>query len=292
MVDREPLLERTNTFTDNRARLYQEEHYGADGMPLKRRLSTFPRTITEPLAHAIEYITDTDGEWTRQLIKEYAEMDDQGPEGDVPEQPPFAQEVTFWEMGFIAAVLGGIMGVAALAFMNIIDEIPKRWTDTDDFKDPEDGGFYQGKVYWIYITTGTGLVVGVLRWLSSYPSDLPGFFKEVNSCHVEPKHAPMTLLLSAISIAGGAALGPEQAMGNLGGGIGTLITENIKYTKDDADLIVLTGMSAAMGALFPTPILGVLMIHELGNPPKYSFFMILFLLIAAGLSWSLRCLCR
>jgi hypothetical protein len=27
-------------------------------------------------------------------------------------------------------------------------------------------------------------------------------------------------------------------------------------------------MSGAMGALFPTPVLGVLMIHELGNPPR------------------------
>jgi H+/Cl- antiporter ClcA len=34
------------------------------------------------------------------------------------------------------------------------------------------------------------------------------------------------------------------------------------------NLLVLTGMSGAMGALFPTPVLGVLMIHELGNPPR------------------------
>lgn len=38
--------------------------------------------------------------------------------------------------------------------------------------------------------------------------------------------------------------------------------------KDDQKLCVLSGMAAAMGALFPTPVLGVLMIHELGNPPK------------------------
>lgn len=38
--------------------------------------------------------------------------------------------------------------------------------------------------------------------------------------------------------------------------------------KDDQKLCVLSGMSGAMGALFPTPVLGVLIIHELGNPPK------------------------
>ena len=37
---------------------------------------------------------------------------------------------------------------------------------------------------------------------------------------------------------------------------------------DDKKLLVLSGMSSALGALFPTPLLGVLMIHELGNPPR------------------------
>ena len=31
--------------------------------------------------------------------------------------------------------------------------------------------------------------------------------------------------------------------------------------------MVLAGMSGALGALFPTPLLGVLMIYELGSPP-------------------------
>jgi hypothetical protein len=66
--------------------------------------------------------------------------------------------------------------------------------------------------YWILVTTGSGLLVGMIRWGLKYPDGLPGFFKEVNSCHVDPHHAPATIILSAISIAGGANLGPEQAM--------------------------------------------------------------------------------
>lgn len=54
--------------------------------------------------------------------------------------------------------------------------------------------------------------MGIIRWAFKYPDGLPGFFKEVNSCHVDPTHAPLTIILSAISIAGGANLGPEQAM--------------------------------------------------------------------------------
>jgi H+/Cl- antiporter ClcA len=40
------------------------------------------------------------------------------------------------------------------------------------------------------------------------------------------------------------------------------------FSVEDKQLLVLTGMSGAMGALFPTPLLAVLIIHELGNPPR------------------------
>jgi H+/Cl- antiporter ClcA len=57
--------------------------------------------------------------------------------------------------------------------------------------------------------------------------------------------------------------------GCLGGGIGTWLVEKMKFDNEENEkLLVLTGMSAAMGAVFPTPVLGILMIHELGEPPK------------------------
>ncbi len=60
-----------------------------------------------------------------------------------------------------------------------------------------------------------------------------------------------------------------KSQGNLGGGLATWVAERIELEDDDyKKLFVLSGMSAALGALFPTPMLGALMIHELGNPPK------------------------
>ncbi len=113
------------------------------------------------------------------------------------------------------------------------------------------------------------MAVGVTRWLFSYPDNLPGIFKEIGDYHVDPTYSPLTVFISAVGLAGGACLGPEQAMGNLGGGIATYVVENIAEFEDDyRKLVVLCGMAAALGALFPTPILGVLMIYELGNPPR------------------------
>jgi H+/Cl- antiporter ClcA len=65
---------------------------------------------------------------------------------------------------------------------------------------------------WVYIATGGGLAVGLLRHFTKYPDNLPGFFKEVTTFHVEPKWAIHTIVLSAISIATGANIGPEQAL--------------------------------------------------------------------------------
>jgi H+/Cl- antiporter ClcA len=59
------------------------------------------------------------------------------------------------------------------------------------------------------------------------------------------------------------------SQGNLGGGLASIMADYMKFDNiEETQLTVLTGMSAAFGALFPTPLLGVLMIHELGNPPR------------------------
>lgn len=74
------------------------------------------------------------------------------------------------------------------------------------------GDFYNGKTYWILITGGAGFTVGMIRWTFDYPDNLPGLFKEVTSFHVDPKWSPLTFIISAISLGGGAALGPEQGL--------------------------------------------------------------------------------
>jgi H+/Cl- antiporter ClcA len=52
-------------------------------------------------------------------------------------------------------------------------------------------------------------------------------------------------------------------MGNLGGALGTLLGEKRKLSDRRRAISAFTGMAGAMGALFPSPILSVLLIHEL-----------------------------
>ena len=232
------------------------------------RFDTFSRAFTLDRTFTQVFGLDNEDGFTNQLIKEYVEVSQKGNEGDIPIPTAFGKEQSFWKMFVVAGVFGVLIGICGLAFMNIADEVPKRWVNNDDFEDVSDCGFNSGKNYWIAITACTGLLVGTLRYLLSFPDNLPGLFKEINECHVEPKWAPLTCCLSAISLAGGACLGPEQALGNLGGGFATFVSEKIGFSTDDAKLVVLSGMTAALGALFPSPMLGVLMMYELGNPPK------------------------
>mmetsp|Transcript_22329 Transcript_22329/g.32522 ORF Transcript_22329/g.32522 Transcript_22329/m.32522 type:complete len:546 (-) Transcript_22329:316-1953(-) len=263
MKDEDPVLGKDN-------QIYSDQHTEEDN-EFRDSMSAraFPRTVTNTVIDALEYFADVDAEWTRELLKEYGKIDDQGPDGDVPEQPPFAKDTVFWLMAAIGSVIGIFLGLAGLIFLNIIDEVPNRWVDTDSFENPDDGKLYAGKKYWVLVSGGTGLVVGIIRWATKYPDNLPGFFKEITTFHVDPTWALHTVLLSAISVAGGANLGPEQALGNLGGGLATVINKRIQLEdKDHTNLLVLVGMAGAMGCLFPTPVLAVLMIHELGAPPK------------------------
>jgi H+/Cl- antiporter ClcA len=79
-----------------------------------------------------------------------------------------------------------------------------------------------------------------------------------------------SVIISAVSLAGGASLGPEMALSNIGGGLATCIHEYVIEIEDleYRELMTLSGMAAALGALFPSPLLGVLLIIELGSPPK------------------------
>jgi H+/Cl- antiporter ClcA len=54
----------------------------------------------------------------------------------------------------------------------------------------------------------------------------------------------------------------------VGGGLATWITEQLDFEESDRKLIVLSGMAAAVGSLFPSPILTVMMMFELGTPAR------------------------
>lgn len=232
---------------------------------------------------------DSEDAWTRRLMEEVHVVSKKGTEGDIPAPDGFAKEASFWRILGMSAFFGAILGFCALFFLICAEKIPKEWVHNSDMKSFSDIDFYAGKTYYIIITGGTGLLVGLLRYVSKYPETVPGIFKEINECHVSPKTAPYTVLFSAMSLAGGASLGPEQALGSLGGGLATWLVENhVEFpVESDRKMVVLCGMCAAFGALFPTPVLGVLLLYELGQPPKSFMESILTLSVGAVVAFAI-----
>ena len=74
-----------------------------------------------------------------------------------------------------------------------------------------------------------------------------------------------------------------------GGGLGNFIGDYIGFEapyEDYNKLLVLSGMSSALGALFPTPVLSAMMIHELGDPPRTYMESTLVMSIAACIAFA------
>lgn len=104
------------------------------------------------------------------------------------------------------------MGLLGCFYLNLTDQVPKFWTNNDEFSNPDDLQPNSGQLYWVGVTMGAGLLVGLGRWLSSFPDNSDGLFKEINNYHVDHKFSIQTYFLSITSLAGGAALGPEAAL--------------------------------------------------------------------------------
>jgi hypothetical protein len=91
--------------------------------PYAMRRMAFPRTFTDPLANAIDYIAEGDGKVAKTIVENLQKFDEHGQDGDIPEQPAFAADVVFWKIVGLGCLLGGAMGLLGLAFMNVIDEV-------------------------------------------------------------------------------------------------------------------------------------------------------------------------
>lgn len=99
-----------------------EEEFDPNDLYSMRRMA-FPRTFTDPLANAIDFIAEGDGKVAQTIVDNLHKFDDHGPDGDIPEQPAFAADVIFWKIVALGIILGGSMGLLGLGFMNVIDEV-------------------------------------------------------------------------------------------------------------------------------------------------------------------------
>ena len=117
--------------------------------------------------------------------------------------PPFTQKREFWVLIAYALALGVIGAFAGLVFLGVIKFGGKWYSDSDP-------RWFGGHWWWIAVTAAAGIVVGLLRRLTRLPEQLPGLIADLQEEEVNPRLVPGTVLVSAVSLIGGASLGPER----------------------------------------------------------------------------------
>jgi H+/Cl- antiporter ClcA len=134
-----------------------------------------------------------------------------------------------------------------------------------------DPGWFGGHWWWVAVTAVAGAHVGVMRRLTRLPQDVPGLFADLQTGHVDSRLVPGVAAVSTLSLIGGASLGPEKALGVMGGGAGTWLAQRRALGKEDSQVNTLSGFAGAYGGLFSSTVIVVLLILEVARPGGQRF---------------------
>ncbi len=178
--------------------------------------------------------------------------------------PPFTHNREFWIFIGYAVALGVFGAFAGLVFMGVIGFGGRWYVDSNS-------GWFGGQWWWVAVTAGAGVAVGLLRRLTRLPEEVPGLIADLKDGHVDPRLVPGIAVVSAVSLIGGASLGPEKALGAIGGGAGSWISQRRKLSREDSQLSTLSGFGGAYGGLFSSTVIVVMLILELARPGGQRF---------------------
>jgi H+/Cl- antiporter ClcA len=179
-------------------------------------------------------------------------------------EPPVTQQREFWALIGYALLLGVFGAFAGLVFVGVI-KLGGKW-----YSDPNPGWF-GGHWWWVLLAAAAGAVVGLLRHLTRLPWDVPGLFAELQTEQVNPMLVPGIVAVSTVSLIGGASLGPEKALGAMGGGAGSWLAQRRALGKDDSKVNTLTGFAGAYGGLFSNTVIVMMLILEVARPGGQRF---------------------
>ncbi len=172
----------------------------------------------------------------------------------------------FWLLMRYAVLFGIVLAFVALAFLGLVKGGTNLW-----FTLPKNPGWWDGSLRWVAVTAGAGVLVGVLRRFFRLPLKMAGTVQELKDQRVEPSTVLKAAAVSLVSLAGGASLGPEEALGLLGGGLGTWISERRKLEAEMRATNTLSAMAAAYGGMLSSPLLGTILVLELARPKAMRF---------------------
>ena len=178
--------------------------------------------------------------------------------------PPVTQKREFWVLLAYAAALGVFGAFAGLIFVGAITGGGKWYSDSDP-------GWFGGHWWWVAVGAAAGMGVGLVRRATNLPWKTPGLFDDLQTQEVDSALVPGVAAVSLVSLIGGASLGPEKALGTMGGGMGSWIAERRGLERDDGHTNTLAGFAGAYGGLFSSTVIVVMLIMEVARPGGQRF---------------------
>ncbi len=177
-------------------------------------------------------------------------------------QPYFARDRRFWLPVAYAVPIGLLAGGAGLSFTYAVGRATK-WLWPDEVN----SDFFGGELWWVAVAIAGGLIVGSLRKWMSVPTEPKGALENISKAHVDQRSAVPMILVSFVSLLGGASLGPFDAGTRAGGAIGAWFSDRVGADKETKEINTLAGMNGGIGGLLTSPFLATLLVSEL-NPPQ------------------------
>jgi H+/Cl- antiporter ClcA len=175
-------------------------------------------------------------------------------------------------------VLLGLVGAAgALVFVMATDRATRLLYPDQSAYQP-----FSGSWHIVGIMTVAGLIVGVIHHF--WPAKEEDVFDAVPEGRLDPRPMPGGVLVAAVCIIGGFAVGPEVPTGMFGAGLATWISERRKLSAEQRQTNVMAAVTGTYGGLFTAPLAAVLMGLELAHTQSRAYYRTLLIAFLSALA--------